>query len=69
MAVAWAHLQDAKPPDPCAKRPDAPKELSWAITRALEKDAEKRPSTATAYATMIQAAAGLTNVPPAPGDA
>jgi serine/threonine-protein kinase len=65
MAVAWGHLQD-EPPDPCAKRPDAPKDLSWAITRALEKDASERPSTPTAYARMVQAAAGLTAVPRAP---
>src|SRR5665809_157733 len=33
MRVLWAHLQD-EPPDPCANRPDAPRELSAAIRHA-----------------------------------
>ena len=58
MKVLWAHLQD-EPPDPCADRPEVPKELGAAIRRALEKDAARRPATATAYARTVQAAAGL----------
>ena len=66
MAVAYAHLED-EPPDPCAQRPEAPKDLSWAVTRALEKDKDRRPATATAYATMVQAAAGLSAPGSEPG--
>jgi serine/threonine protein kinase len=58
MRVMWAHLHD-DPPDPCADRSDAPSELGWAITRALEKEPEKRPPSAIAYARMVQMAAGV----------
>lgn len=58
MKVLWAHLQD-EPPDPCANRPDIPKDVGAAIRHALEKDAANRPRSATAYARMLQAAAGL----------
>jgi serine/threonine-protein kinase len=58
MKVLWAHLQD-EPPDPCANRPDVPAEVGPAIRRALEKDPAKRPSSPTAFARMLQAAAGL----------
>jgi len=65
MQVLWAHLQD-EPPDPCAKRDDVSKDVGWAVTRALEKEPERRPPSATAYARMVQVAAG---VPPlSPGD-
>jgi serine/threonine protein kinase len=57
MRVLWAHLQD-QPPDPCAKRTDAPPELGPAILTALAKDPAERPPTATAYAQAIRAAAG-----------
>jgi serine/threonine protein kinase len=57
MRVLWAHLQDL-PPDPCAKRTDAPPELGPAIMTALAKDPAERPPTATAYAQAIRAAAG-----------
>jgi serine/threonine protein kinase len=63
MGVLFAHLQD-EPPDPCADRPDVPSDVGWAITRALEKDPEKRPPTATAYARMIQVAAGVPPLSP-----
>jgi len=56
MRILWAHLQE-DPPDPCAARPDVPPDVSWAITRALEKEPEKRPPTATAYASMVRIAA------------
>lgn len=58
MKALWAHLQD-EPPDPCADRPDLPAEVGPAIRRALEKDPGKRPASATAFARMLQAAAGL----------
>jgi serine/threonine-protein kinase len=65
MQVLWAHLRDTAP-DACATRADAPADLSWAVARALEKEPERRPPSATAYARMVQVAAG---VPPlSPGD-
>ena len=65
MQVLWAHLRD-EAPDACARRDDVPKDVGWAVARALEKDPERRPPSATAYARMVQVAAG---VPPlSPGD-
>jgi serine/threonine protein kinase len=55
--VGVAHLQE-DPPDPCAGRQDAPAELGWAVLQALAKDPGKRPSTATAYASLLRLAAG-----------
>jgi hypothetical protein len=34
-----------------------PADVSWAILRALEKEPERRPPTATAYAHMVRIAA------------
>src|SRR3954465_8337697 len=56
MRILWAHLQEA-PPDPLAERTDVPADVSWAVLRALEKEPEKRPPTATAYAHMVRLAA------------
>jgi serine/threonine protein kinase len=56
MRILWAHLQE-DPPDPSAERDDVPPDVGWAITRALEKEPEKRPPTATAYAHMVRIAA------------
>jgi serine/threonine protein kinase len=56
MRILWAHLQE-EPPDPLAARDDVPADVSWAILRALEKEPEKRPPTATAYAHMVRIAA------------
>jgi serine/threonine protein kinase len=58
MRVLWAHLQDA-PPDPCAERGEVPAELGPAILRALAKAAEERPQSASEYAQIVRAAAGL----------
>jgi hypothetical protein len=33
--------------------------VGWAIVRALEKEQDKRPPTATAYAQMVRIAAGV----------
>jgi serine/threonine-protein kinase len=55
--VGLAHLQEP-PPDPCANRSDLPAEFSWAVLQALDKQPERRPSTATAYSTMLGLAAG-----------
>ena len=56
MRILWAHLQE-DPPDPLADRPDVPADVAWAITRALQKEPEQRPPTATAYAGMVRIAA------------
>jgi serine/threonine protein kinase len=56
MRILWAHLQE-DPPDPAAGRDDIPPDVGWAVTRALEKEPEKRPPTATAYAHMVRIAA------------
>jgi serine/threonine-protein kinase len=56
MRILWAHLQE-DPPDPSAGRDDVPPDVGWAITRALAKEPEKRPPTATAYAHMVRIAA------------
>jgi serine/threonine protein kinase len=63
MKILWAHLRD-EPPNPCAERPEMPKELSWAVLRALEKDPADRPPSGTAYARMVQAAAGVPPLSP-----
>ena len=52
FGVGLGHLDDT-PPDPCAERPDAPAGLSEVVLMALEKDAARRPPTATAYAQML----------------
>jgi serine/threonine protein kinase len=56
MRILWAHLQE-EPPDPLAERSDVPADVSWAVLRALEKEPEMRPPTATAYAHMVRIAA------------
>jgi serine/threonine-protein kinase len=56
MRILWAHLQE-DPPDPCADRTDVPSDVTWAVLRALEKEPQKRPPTATAYAHMVRIAA------------
>ena len=63
MRILWAHLQD-EPPDVRATRDDVSEDVAWALSRALEKEPENRPPTASAYARMIQIAAGMT---PSPG--
>lgn len=63
MRVLWAHLKD-EPPDPCASRNDLPPGLSVSVRMALEKEPEKRPPTATAYARMVQISAGAASGAP-----
>ena len=60
MQVMWAHLRE-DPPDPCAEREELPKSVGWSITKALAKEPEERPPTATAYARMLQMAARETD--------
>ena len=63
MRILWAHLQD-EPPDPLANRPDVPKDVGWAVLRAMEKEPEKRPPTGQAYAHMVKLAAGAAAAAP-----
>jgi serine/threonine protein kinase len=56
MQVMWAHLRDI-PPDPATIRPELPESVGWSIGKALAKEPEERPPTATAYARMLQMAA------------
>jgi serine/threonine-protein kinase len=58
MRVLSAHLLE-EPSDPCADRPDLPADVGPAVLRALAKDPASRPSSPTAYARLVQAAAGL----------
>ncbi len=54
--VLWAHLQDP-PNDPCAAQPDISPEVGAAILQALEKDAQRRPQSASEFARLLQHAA------------
>lgn len=65
MQILWGHLQE-EPPSPCETRPEVSKDLGWAVTRALAKEPERRPPGGTAYARMVQVAAGVS--PPGPED-
>jgi serine/threonine protein kinase len=56
VKVLWAHLQD-EPPDPVAERDDVPDGFGEAILRALAKDPEQRPQSASEYAHGIADAA------------
>lgn len=54
--VGMAHL-DEEPPDPRAKRPGLPGEFSAALLSALVKEPQRRPSSATGYAALLEHAA------------
>ena len=58
MRVLFAHLQEP-PPDLSASRNDISPPVARAISRALEKEPEDRPSSATEYITGIARAAGI----------
>ena len=58
MQVMWAHLRD-EPADPCAGRAEIPPDFGAAVNRALAKEPEGRPQSASAYARALRAAAGL----------
>jgi serine/threonine protein kinase len=66
LKVGLAHLRD-EPPDPGADRADLPPMLGWAVLRALVKDPNRRPPTATAFAHMLRMAASPEGEE-APGD-
>jgi serine/threonine-protein kinase len=61
LEVAVAHL-DEPPPDPRERRDAISEELAWALARALEKDPDKRPPTALAYAHLLSVATRSTTV-------
>jgi serine/threonine protein kinase len=63
MQILWAHMRE-DPPDPSARRDDIPDDVGWAVSRALEKDPARRPPTPTAYARMVQVAAGVPPLSP-----
>jgi serine/threonine protein kinase len=58
MRVLFAHLQEP-PPDLSASRNDISPAVARAISRALEKEPEDRPSSATEYITGIARAAAI----------
>lgn len=53
--LGYAHLVEP-PPDPRARRPELPPEVSLALLTALAKDPRSRPTTATALARMLHLA-------------
>jgi serine/threonine-protein kinase len=55
--IAVAHVE-REPTNPCELRADLPPDVGWAVLSALAKQPERRPTTATAYARMLQVAAG-----------
>jgi serine/threonine protein kinase len=58
MRVLFAHLQEP-PPDLSEQRPDVPAAAARAINRALEKEPEDRPASASGYIQAVAKAAGL----------
>jgi serine/threonine protein kinase len=55
--IAVAHVE-REPTNPCAIRADVPADLGWASLSALAKQPERRPTTARAYARMLEVALG-----------
>jgi serine/threonine protein kinase len=53
--IGTAHLEE-EPPDLTSVRSDATASLHWTVTRALAKQPDDRPPTATAYAHMLRLA-------------
>ncbi len=58
MRILWAHLQD-DPPDPRRLRGDLSPQFAQTLLLALEKDPDRRPSSAGEYARMLTAAAAM----------
>ena len=55
--IAVAHVE-REPTNPCELRADVPADLGWASLSALAKEPERRPTTARAYARMLEVALG-----------
>jgi hypothetical protein len=58
MGVLWAHLQ-ADPPDLSAERPDVSPRFAHALRTALSKEADARPQTSVALASLLANAAEI----------
>jgi serine/threonine protein kinase len=58
MRVLFAHLQEP-PPDLSEQRGDVSAAAARAINRALEKEPEDRPASASGYIQAVAKAAGL----------
>jgi serine/threonine-protein kinase len=58
MRVLFAHLQEP-PPDLAESRPEITPAVAKAINRALEKEPEDRPTSASGYIQSIARAAGI----------
>ena len=56
MRVLWAHLQDP-PPNPRDKRPDLPEAVAAEIVRAMDKEPQNRPQSASEFAQALESAA------------
>ena len=63
IQILRAHLLD-EPPDLHEQHSDVPPDVAWAVRRALEKEAGDRPASATAFARMVQVAAGVPPLSP-----
>jgi serine/threonine-protein kinase len=63
VQMLMAHRHEP-PPDPCEGRDDGSAVLTWAVLRALAKEAADRPPTAISYARMVQSAAGVPPLSP-----
>jgi serine/threonine protein kinase len=55
--IAVAHVE-RQPTNPCELRPEVSADLGWASLSALAKEPERRPTTAQAYARMLEVALG-----------
>jgi serine/threonine protein kinase len=55
LQIGLGHL-DEPPPDPRSERADLPPGLASALLQALEKEPERRPASAGAYARALHAA-------------
>jgi serine/threonine protein kinase len=55
--IAVAHVE-REPTNPCELRAELPSDLGWATLSALAKQPERRPTTARAYARMLEVALG-----------
>lgn len=55
MQIMWGHLREERP-DPQALRPGLSDEMVRAMDKALEKEPDQRPPTATAFARMLSLA-------------
>ena len=62
MQVMWAHLHD-DPTSPSEHRPEVSQEFGAAVLRALVKEPEGRPQSASEYARLLHGVAGVPEPP------